>query len=710
MKKIYYFILICFCLFLIFFSDTGHAEEYEYDKLDRLVKVTYEDGSYVTYEYDANGNITNTYVYDVSEDSSENDSEEPEEETSDKPDIPNQDNQIIITGISSEYIYNGKAFKPVPMLYDKNTGTYLKENIDYSVSYKNTTNAYVYGVGDVGFVTKKAPTVVIKGKGNFMHEIHLYFKINPRSLADYEDELLEMEDMYVDAVGRVVKKAPGLKFDGKKMNRKYYDVFYPSMEDGAYKDPGTYSLEIVGKGNFIGKRTINYVVVNKNTNLSYAKIKKIPNQIFDGVNPVILAEDVLVVSYKVNGKNVILNPGEHYSVEYKNNNAIGTCIIKISAIEGCGYSGYKTTSFKIKGQSIQKAKVEGIQDYVYSGKECKPQLRIVLDEELVKDKDYSVSYSNNINAGKAKVLITGIGKYEGTIKKTFTITPANINDVVSVSDGEITEKYIKGGAKPTLNLMFNHFNLIQGEDYTISYKNNKKIYTYVPGDIDYSAKAAPVMTIKGKKNFKGKIDKTFIISGRGLADKAVSAKISVVDMVVSNKKGGYISKIVVKDADGKVLKINKDYTAPIYSLINEYGEKIVLDKNDIVPAGSTIQVSITGLGSYYDENDNVLSENYRIVLKKLSSVKVNNIQKLYTGKEIMLSEEDFIDEKGLSRIAIGSGKNKKELLPGRDFEIVDGTYANNINKGTATVEIRGIGTYGGVIKIKFKITAKSLSE
>lgn len=33
------------------------AEKYEYDRLGRVTKVTYEDGSSITYEYDANGNI-----------------------------------------------------------------------------------------------------------------------------------------------------------------------------------------------------------------------------------------------------------------------------------------------------------------------------------------------------------------------------------------------------------------------------------------------------------------------------------------------------------------------------------------------------------------------------------------------------------------------------------------------------------------------------
>ena len=38
--------------------------------------------------------------------------------------------------------------------------------------------------------------------------------------------------------------------------------------------------------------------------------------------------------------------------------------------------------------------------------------------------DYTVSYKNNTNAGKATVTITGKGKYNGSVTKTFTIQKA----------------------------------------------------------------------------------------------------------------------------------------------------------------------------------------------------------------------------------------------------------------------------------------------
>lgn len=49
----------------------SQAEEYEYDTLNRVTKVTYEDGSYVEYEYDSNGNILNIKVHNEKADHKE---------------------------------------------------------------------------------------------------------------------------------------------------------------------------------------------------------------------------------------------------------------------------------------------------------------------------------------------------------------------------------------------------------------------------------------------------------------------------------------------------------------------------------------------------------------------------------------------------------------------------------------------------------------
>lgn len=63
------------------------AEEYEYDDLDRVTKVIYDDGSYVKYAYDKNGNIVNVDVYNANPEPSDK-LEEP-----DNPKKPESENQ-----------------------------------------------------------------------------------------------------------------------------------------------------------------------------------------------------------------------------------------------------------------------------------------------------------------------------------------------------------------------------------------------------------------------------------------------------------------------------------------------------------------------------------------------------------------------------------------------------------------------------------------
>lgn len=41
------------------------AESYEYDELNRVTKVMYDDGSYVEYRYDAAGNIISVNVFEA---------------------------------------------------------------------------------------------------------------------------------------------------------------------------------------------------------------------------------------------------------------------------------------------------------------------------------------------------------------------------------------------------------------------------------------------------------------------------------------------------------------------------------------------------------------------------------------------------------------------------------------------------------------------
>lgn len=72
---------------------------------------------------------------------------------------------------------------------------------------------------------------------------------------------------------------------------------------------------------------------------------------------------------------------------------------------------------------ISKATVAAIPAQYYNGKNLTPAVTVTYaGKTLVKDTDYTLSYSNNKNIGTAKVTITGKGKYEKSVIKNFTIT------------------------------------------------------------------------------------------------------------------------------------------------------------------------------------------------------------------------------------------------------------------------------------------------
>ena len=74
--------------------------------------------------------------------------------------------------------------------------------------------------------------------------------------------------------------------------------------------------------------------------------------------------------------------------------------------------------------SITKATVAGIANRTYNGANQLQHPIVKLDGKILTvNEDYEISYTNNINVGKATITIKGINAYEGEITGTFTINP-----------------------------------------------------------------------------------------------------------------------------------------------------------------------------------------------------------------------------------------------------------------------------------------------
>ena len=79
------------------------------------------------------------------------------------------------------------------------------------------------------------------------------------------------------------------------------------------------------------------------------------------------------------------------------------------------------------------AELDENKNIIYSGSELKPSVKVyynwdnMFSVQLKEGSDYNVTYSDNINAGTATAIVTGIGAYSGTKNVTFTIEPKKIS-------------------------------------------------------------------------------------------------------------------------------------------------------------------------------------------------------------------------------------------------------------------------------------------
>lgn len=79
--------------------------------------------------------------------------------------------------------------------------------------------------------------------------------------------------------------------------------------------------------------------------------------------------------------------------------------------------------------------------YSYKGSKITPTVKVKFGKNnLVKNTDYSVSYSDNTNTGIAKINIKGQGVYSGSAKRRFYIMPTQVSDFKSssVTDSSVT--------------------------------------------------------------------------------------------------------------------------------------------------------------------------------------------------------------------------------------------------------------------------------
>ncbi|MBD5475725.1 MAG: hypothetical protein HDR17_07065 [Lachnospiraceae bacterium] len=566
----------------------------------------------------------------------------------------------------------------------------LKAGVDYTVSYKNNK-----AIGTA--------TVTIKGKGNYKDSVTAQFNIVPKDIA--ADDVVITYNEYVKASTKEQKPLSKITYNGKKLTTKEYQVAYYKLDTNGRKtgealngvqELGNYAMEITATGkNYTGvaKKTIHVVegkfmnelkITFGSTSVTYAKTSE---------------ELETKLGVVVKDGDVELEKGKDYEVRFPDGIEVGNAKIAITAINketNQKYYGSVTKTFKIKGEplnSVAKVNPTGWVNVAIdpvSGKaEQLPGVAVLVKKnnnspELTLD-DYTVSYSNNTKPGTATVIFTGKGKYTGTLKKTFKVTAiawkaADLGNDLKVTVSE-TAPFSKKGAQPAVTVTYMGKKLAAGKDYKVTYNNNKTLTT---------GTKKPSVNIAGMGMFSGTIKNAaeFTIVRANLETAGITVTAPDVELA-----SGYESKPVVKAADGTYLIKDTDYEVT-YHKLDENGEPKDIEAGFEPSPTTRMQVTVTGKGNY----EGSVPKEYRIVGTSISKATIIVKAQTYTGKAITLGGDDF------SKARIG----KQPLTYGTDYVIVADSYEKNVNKGNATVTVKGIGNYGGEKKITFRITSAGM--
>ena len=197
---------------------------------------------------------------------------------------------------------------------------------------------------------------------------------------------------------------------------------------------GTITVTITGIGNYTGKATRTYSITPK----TYTVTTESDSKVYDGtaltaggkVSGIVKGE---TVDFTITGSQTSVGTSDNtYELNWtgtaKESNythgkdSIGTLTVKAKSIvpDGPDTPDEKKTGITVSDPSDSK----------YDGKEHREVLTVQdtkKNDELVAEKDYSVTYSDDlVNAGTVTITVEGIGNYMGSFTKTYEITKRSV--------------------------------------------------------------------------------------------------------------------------------------------------------------------------------------------------------------------------------------------------------------------------------------------
>lgn len=325
--------------------------------------------------------------------------------------------------------------------------------------------------------------------------------------------------------------------------------------------------------------------------------------------------------------------------------------------------------------ALTDTRTNKIASRVYNGKAYEPSVKVTAFNgrkrvTLKKNKDYKLQYANNIHAGvdKATVTISGIGKYTGSVTKTFTITPKSVTKLKIMTGSKLP------GDRGVTIVIY---------DGTVRLNNGWFLAEYIDAQDPKKAK----ITIKPKEtttDYTGSVTSKLTVYDVPKENYINTARQEITgDTLYTGKAIKRDVKLTIGDTE---LRYNKDYKVQYKNNVN---------------AGTAVMI-ITGKGQYKGKIVNTFNIG-KVDLNKKEAAE--NIPQHVTIADI--SPRTFSGKEQKPAVTIKTMGNKKLAL-NKDYTV---TYANNIHAGTATITIAGIGSNcNGKTSIKFKIEPQQIKK
>jgi gliding motility-associated-like protein len=500
---------------------------------------------------------------------------------------------------------------------------------------------------------------------------------------------------------------------------------------------GTATITITGVGNYSGTKTVNFTIKKKALTIRAEDKQKVY-----GTN-----DPTLTVSYTgfENGE-TFANLLNTQTIVRASGQSLGIYAITASGYTSDNYAiTYVPGTFAISSKLISSTDVvtSGVSDKVYTGVAQTQSTLLVKDgsTDLIEGTHYSLIYTNNTYVGTATIRISGIGDYTGSRSINFAISKAPL---IVTADAK---SKVFGEDDPNLTTAYSGF--VATEDKTVL--GSSLLISRVAGE----QAASYVITPSGYTSLNYNI--SFVPGSFTINTKAIDATGMTIAAIDAVTYTGLAHSPTPEVKDGtKVLVLNTDYTLTYTSnkdagtavvtvagignysgsrivnfTINKAPLRIIAVNNEKV-FGATEPTLIANYDGFVNgENETNLSvvptisrdsgnpvNTYAIKITP-SSVNLPNynitfVDGIFTINKKVISDAQITASKPADVVYNGLAHNLLPEIKDQGITLVKDTdytldYSDNVNAGTVTISINGIGNYSGSREVSFAITKADLT-